>query len=106
MTKFFKLLGNASKIFKYINIFSHVSNGLNVASVALDSAIQELYKTNATFKFLPALESVLAFVKTVKEAVDSFTGIFGVTATVSEEKKSDDVKDELNAINDKIKELL
>ena len=78
MSKFFKVLANASKILKYINIFSHVSNGLNVATVALESAIQELYKTNPSFKYLSTLESVLSFVKTVKEAVDTFTEIFGI----------------------------
>ena len=105
MSKFFKVLANASKILKYINIFSHVSNGLNVATVALESAIQELYKTNPSFKYLSTLESVLSFVKTVKEAVDTFTEIFGVFPSVAE-KKNDDVQDELDAINDKIKELL
>lgn len=105
MSKFFKVLANASKILKYINIFSHVSNGLNVASVALESAIRELYKTNPSFKYLSTLESVLSFVKTAKEAVDTFNEIFGVFPSAAE-KKTDDVQNKLDEINDKIKELL
>ena len=107
MSKFFKLLGNASKIFKYVNIFAHVSNGLNVACVALDSASKELYKTNATFKYLSTLESVLSFMLTVKEAVDSFTEIFGILPVVAEKRsEEDDAQKELDEINGKIKELL
>lgn len=107
MTKFIKLLANSSKIFKLVTIFGYVSDGLAVAETALDTAIQEIYKTNASFKFLGTLESVLAFVKTAKEAANAFTSIFGLLPKkATEAKTADDLKNELNAINGKIKELL
>ena len=107
MTKFIKLLANSSKIFKLATIFGYVGDGLAVAETALDTTIQEIYKTNASFKFLGTLESVLAFVKTAKEAVDAFTSIFGLLPKRGTETKSaDDLKNELNTINGKIKELL
>lgn len=107
MTKFIKLLANSSKIFKLVTIFGYVGDGLAVAETALDTTIQEIYKTNASFKFLGTLESVLTFVKTAKEAVDTFTSIFGLLPKRGMGTKSaDDLKNELNTINGKIKELL
>lgn len=104
MTKLFKLLANSSKIFKFVTVFGYVGDGLAVAEKALDTTIQELYKSNPTFKFLGTLESVLSFVKTAREAVDTFTAIFGFLPKRGE--SNDDPKNELNAINNKIKELL
>jgi hypothetical protein len=107
VSKFIKLRTNSSKIFTLVTIFGYVGDGLAVAETALDTTIQEIYKTNASFKFLGTLESVLTFVKTAKEAVDTFTSIFGLLPKRgTEAKNADDLKNELNTINGKIKELL
>lgn len=109
MSKLFKLLSNSSKIFKYLNVFGYVSDGLSVAIVALESTIAEIYKTNPSFKYVGTLESVLGFIKTAKEAVDTFRAIFGfgvASASRKEGVESKEYVEDLNAINGKIQDLL
>ncbi len=110
MSKLFKLLSNSSKIFKYLNVFGYVSDGLSVAIVALESTIAEIYKTNPSFKYVGTLESVLGFIKTAKEAVDTFRAIFGFGVASRPSRKegveSKEYVEDLNAINGKIQDLL
>ena len=102
--KFFKLLANASSIFKYANIFAHVGSGLRIALKALDATITEIKANNPGFKYLSALESVASFVKTAQGALDAFTDIFGFT--IKETKEGDDFSAQLAATEDEIKKLM
>jgi len=103
--KFLTLLKNTSKIFKYANILAHVGTGLRVAVKALETTIAEIYKSNPQFKYLQTLESLLSFVKTAQDALDSFTDIFGLTIK-EEAKEGDDLSAQLNAAEDEIKKLM
>lgn len=102
--KFFTLLKNCGSIFKYANILAHVGNGLRVAVKALDTTIQEIYKVNPQFKYLQTLESLLSFVKTAQEALDSFTDIFGFT--IKAPVADDDLSKQLASAEDEIKKLM
>jgi len=110
MAKLFKLLGNAGKIFKYLNIFTHVSNGLRIAGVALEVAVKELKESKPDFKYIETLESVISFISTAKETVDTFMAIFGIVASAGDvdNAKADDklISDELKWIESEIKKQL
>jgi len=106
MSKIFKLLGNVNKIFKYLKIFTSVSNGLRIATIAIEVTIKELKESKPDFKYLNVLESVESFIKTAKETVDAFIAIFGIAA---EGEKTDDpieFSDELAKIESDIKKEL
>ena len=104
MSKIFKLLANASSIFKYANILAHVGTGLRVAVKALETTIEEIYKSNPQFKYLQTLESLLSFVKTALEALDSFTDIFGLTSKAV--PADEDFVGQLNGAQEEIKKLM
>lgn len=102
--KFFKLLANAGSIFKYANILAHVGNGLRISVKALETTIEEIYKVNPQFKYLQTLESLLSFVKTAQNALDSFTDIFGFT--IKAPVADDDLSKQLASAEDEIKKLM
>lgn len=102
--KFFKLLANAGSIFKYANILAHVGNGLRISVKALETTIEEIYKVNPQFKYLQTLESLLSFVKTAQNALDSFTDIFGFT--IKAQVADDDLSKQLTSAEDEIKKLM
>ena len=112
MKKFFKVLANISKIFSYIDIFVKVSNGLRIAYVAVKTTIDEIKASNPDFKYLGALNSVLSFIDTAKQIVDSFISIFGISTAdedvegLSKDGGSAACEDKLSEINEDLKGFL
>lgn len=108
MKKIFTLLSNVSKIFKYADIFCKLSTGLRIAMLAVQTALKEIKDSNPDFKYIKTLETVISFMDTAKQLVDSFISIFGILPPADDDgtKGDGDATDALSSIDESLKGFL